>query len=268
MQKRLKIGLALGSGGPRGLAHIGVIKALTETGIPIDVIAGTSVGAMMGGLYLNAKSIKDVEDSFVNLTIKELATMFSDVAIGSGLIKGERLENYLDGFIDGVLIEDLPCPFSAVASNLENGRYVEITTGNLTKAIRASSSLPGFFNMIKLDESYMIDGGVTQPVPVKTARTLGADYVIAVNLDQYDFSIKDIAIKNPGATKIGLAAIKLLRYSLALEQCSSADMTINPQVAEMVWMNLTHKADRIEIIKRGYEAMMEQVEAVKMAVGI
>ncbi|MEI8232244.1 MAG: patatin-like phospholipase family protein [bacterium] len=255
-----KIGLALGSGGPRGLAHIGVIKALEEHKIPIEVIAGTSVGSMIGGMYLSMNSIKAIEDIFVNVKVTELAIMFSDLGLRTGIIKGDRLEKFLEGYIDGTKIQELSMPFAAVSTNLQNGRYLELTKGSLTKAIRASSSLPGFLDVANLDGKFLIDGGVSQPVPIKTTRKLGATKVIAVNLDQYSFNATDT---NPGATKVGMLAVKLLRYSLALEQCREADIVITPPLIDIDWKNLPYQNDRIDIIKRGYEATIAKMDEIK-----
>ena len=261
MKKR--IGLALGSGGPRGLAHIGVIKALLEHKIPIDLIAGTSIGAMMGGLYLSLGSIEKVEEIFANLKLSELAVSFADFGLRSGVIKGERLEKYLGGFIGKVEIQDLDTPFAAVAVDIQSGKLVRIREGGLTRAIRASTSLPGFLDIANIGGKNLIDGGVIEPVPVETAKIMGADWVIAVNLDDYSFAYNDFDVIKPGVTKVGLAAIKLLRFSLAKEQCQRAEIVIAPKVVEFAWMNLTKKADRLLIIKRGYEATIKQMSAIK-----
>jgi NTE family protein len=256
------IGLALGSGGPRGLAHIGVIKALKENEIAVGAIAGTSTGSLMGGLYLSL-GIEKVEEIFISLKLTELAVSFSDFGLRSGIIKGERLEKYLNGFINEVEIEDLPIPYVAVASDIQSGKLVRITSGNLTKAIRASSSLPGFLDIANINGKNLIDGGVIEPVPIESARMLGADKVIAVNLDAYSFAYDDFDVVRPGASKVGLAAIKLLRYSLAKEQCKQAEVVISPLVVEYAWMNLTRKDDRKMIIERGYEATMEKMTEIK-----
>ena len=117
MTKKLKIGVALGSGGVRGLAHIGVLKALIESGITPTIITGTSAGAVIGGLYCALGNIKAVEDIFANITRSELLTMFSDITRGSGLIKGNNLEKFLDKYLADFKIENLKVKFAAVATN-------------------------------------------------------------------------------------------------------------------------------------------------------
>ena len=266
MYKNKNIGLALGSGGPRGLAHIGVIKALEEHGIPIDIVAGTSVGSLIGGLYLSLGSIGMVEKIFTKLKITDLAAMFSDFGLKSGIIKGNKLEEFLEKYIGETLIENLPRPYGAVATNISSAEEVEIQRGRLTKAIRASSSLPGVMNVANFEGNYLIDGGVSQPVPIRMARKLGAEVIIAVNLDQYSQMANDFAPNmHPSATKIALAAMKLLRYSLSQELCREADVVINPDVAEIAWGNLTYERDRVDIIKRGYDAAMRQMNEIRKA---
>jgi NTE family protein len=257
-----KIGIALGSGGPRGLSHIGVIKALEEHKVPIDILAGTSIGALIGGLYLSIGSIHKLEEMVVHFKITDLARILSDVGLRTGIIKGERLERFLDSYIKDVKIQDLPIPFAALSTNIVTGVCHEVSKGNLTKAIRASTSLPGFLDITKLDDNYMIDGGVIQPVPIRAAHRLGADKVIAINLDQYSFATTDFQTNSPGMTKVGLAAIKLLRYSLAQEQCREAEVVIVPDVVEIAWKDLTYERDRIKIIQEGYLATIEKMDDI------
>jgi len=258
-----KIGLALGSGGPRGLTHIGVIKALIEHGIPIDVITGTSSGSIVGGLYLSMGTIEQVEDIFVKLTLSEMASILADIGLKSGVIKGENMEKFLELHINGSTIESLRLPFAAVTTDALTGSTVEITSGSLTRAIRASISIPGLVNLVNIDEQYLMDGGVSQPVPIRAARRLGATKVIAVNLDFYNFVANDFRQGKPRATTMGLAAVKSLRYHLAQEQCKEAEIVIEPDVSHVNWMSFPRKSDRIDIIQRGYEATIAKMDEIK-----
>ncbi|MFH2085620.1 MAG: patatin-like phospholipase family protein [bacterium] len=262
-----KVGLALGSGGPRGLAHIGVIKALVENNISIDVVAGTSAGAVVGGLYLSLGSIEQVEKIFVDLTLRDLANIFAGIGRKSGVINGDKLEQFIEGYVDGMLIEDLRIPFSAIATDVQSGQVIEFTCGSLTRAIRASGSIPGFVDVVNIDSQYLVDGGVSEPVPVRTAKKLGAKVVLAVNLDAKNF-IDDIFVKNkPLPTTMGIAAIKLLRYHLAQELCREAEIVIEPDVSGIAWMNMTSYRDRVNIIARGYKATMAKMNEIKKIVG-
>jgi NTE family protein len=258
MTKKLKIGVALGSGGVRGLAHIGVLKALIESGINPVIVTGTSVGAMIGGLYCALGSVGAVEDIFANITRSELLTMFSDITRGSGLIKGNNLEKFLDQYLKDLAIENLSICFAAVATNIHTAQDVVFTTGNLTKAIRASSSLPAVFNPFETEEGSLVDGGISQPVPIRAAKSLGADFVIAVNLDGYEFALVSQATK-PAVPKIGFAALKLLRYRLSQELCKEANLVLEPDVTSFTWRNLADKKHRLEIIQKGYEVTIKNL---------
>lgn len=263
MRMRTKVGLALGSGGPRGLAHIGVIKALLENRIPIDMIAGASSGALVGGLFLGLGSIDKVESIFVKLSLSELALMFYDIGFKSGVIKGDGLEKFIDRYLDGLKIDDLRLPFAAVTTDMNTACSFEIKSGNLTKALRASSSIPGFVNVAVMHNRSLVDGGVSQPVPVRAVRSLGAKVVIAVNLDSDSFVSQNLIKQNTFPTSMGMTAIKLLRYHLAKELCKEAEVVIEPDVTGVVWMNLTKAHDRVAIIQRGYEAAMEKMKEIK-----
>lgn len=261
-----KVGLALGSGGPRGLAHIGVIKALEENHISIDIYGGTSAGSMVAGLYLALGSIEKVEQIFIDLKLTEIATTFSDIGLRTGIIKGEKLEKYFDKYLGGIRIEELAKPLVVVTTKITDGEEIEITNGQLAKAIRASSSLPGFLDVARWEQEYVIDGGVSQPVPIRAVKAMGADMVIAINLDGYAFTESDFVTKRGGATRVGMAAIKLLRYSLAQAECRAADVVIEPDVATMNWINLASESDRREIIQRGYEATMARMDEIEKLV--
>lgn len=260
---KTKIGLALGSGGPRGLAHIGVIKALTEHNIPIDMISGTSSGSIVGGLYLSMGTIEQVEDIFVKLSLGEMAGVLTDIGLKSGIINGENGERFIEQYAKGSTVESLHLPFVAVTTDLLTGSTIEITSGSLTKAIRASVSIPGLISLVKMNNQYLMDGAVSQPVPIRAVKKLGAKKVIAVNLDFYNFASSDFRQGHPRATTMGLAAIKSLRYHLAKEQCKEADIVIEPDVSLVNWMSFPRKNDRIDIIQRGYEATIAKMDEIK-----
>lgn len=262
--KRMKIGLALGSGGPRGLAHIGVIKALVENKIPIDVIAGSSAGALIGGLYATLGSIDEVEKVARTITLKDLIWIFSDLGSLSGIIRGQKIEEFLAKILAKKTIETLSIPFAAVATDVITGEAVAIKNGDLAWAIRASGSVPALINTAYKDERCLIDGGGSFPVPVRTVKDMGATFVIAVNLDVYNFIDPQ---KNPQSqlniTDMGIAAIRLLRFNLARELCREADVTITPEVADISSINLIKMVHGEAIINKGYTAAQRLIPKIR-----
>ncbi len=179
-----KIGLALGSGASRGWSHIGIIKALLREGIEPDIVCGTSVGAMIGSSYLVDK-LEYLENWVLGSTRKDVLKFFKVQLTGSGFVDKDRLGRFLNQYAAGEehLIENLPKPFAAIATDLANGREVWFQEGGLTEAIRASMALPGLFPAVRHHHRWLVDGGLVNPVPVSTCRALGADIVIAVNLN-------------------------------------------------------------------------------------
>jgi NTE family protein len=182
MKKKQKIGLALGSGSARGWAHIGVIEALAKSGVEIDYVAGTSIGAVVGAVFAsgNLDSLKEVVLQF---DWKQILGFLDVVFPKSGLIDGKKVTDFLRHHMQEKAIEDLATPFCAVSTNLADGQEVVISKGDLIEAVRASISLPGIFTPVKKNGMVLIDGGLVDPVPVSVVRAMGAHYVIAVDLN-------------------------------------------------------------------------------------
>ena len=182
MQKRHKtVSLVLGSGGARGLAHIGVIHELQENGYQISSIAGCSMGALIGGIFAAGK-LEEFEHWISAITKIDIVTLL-DIAWGKeGLVKGDKIINKLVDLVGDKTIEELSIPFTAVAADVKNEKEVWINSGRLFDAIRASISLPLFFTPVKYKEGYLIDGGVLNPVPIAPTFNDETDITIAVNL--------------------------------------------------------------------------------------
>jgi NTE family protein len=177
-----KVGIALGSGSARGWSHIGVIRSLLEAGIPIDFACGASIGALVAGSL--AAGFLDPLDRWVRKLSWSHIIGFMDVMIPrSGLVEGERITAYLRETLADPKIEDLPIPFIAIATDLKTGKEVWIQEGSLIDAIRASISFPGIFTPCGRNGQWLVDGGLVNPVPVSSCRAMGADIVIAVNLN-------------------------------------------------------------------------------------
>lgn len=179
-----KIGLALGSGASRGWSHIGVIKALLKAGIKPQVVCGTSVGAMIGGSYV-AGNLEKLEEWVRGSTRGDVLRFFEFRLSQSGLVSTLRLESFLHEYIaaENQHIEQMPARYGAVATDLDTGREVWFTRGSLADAVRASLAMPGLFPPVFLDGRWLVDGGLVNPVPVSVCHALGADVVIAVNLN-------------------------------------------------------------------------------------
>lgn len=179
-----KIGLALGSGASRGWSHIGVIRALLREGIEPDIVCGTSIGAIIGGSYL-AGNLEKLEHWVLGSTRSDVLRFFNIGLTQSGFVDTKRLSWFLHSYVaaENQRIEDMPKKFAAVSTNLDTGREVWFMEGGLVDAVRASMALPGLFPAVRNDQRWLVDGGLVNPVPVTTCRALGADVVIAVNLN-------------------------------------------------------------------------------------
>jgi len=197
-KKKKNLGLALGAGSARGLAHIGVLKVLAEANVPIKAIAGTSAGALVGGLFAAGVTAEELERVLVNEKYKILSKVFVPTFPRGGLFDGRRVSEFVRLFTDDVQIEDLKIPFAAVATDFMTGEEVVIRQGSLAEAIRASTCLPGVFTPPRLSGRILCDGGLVNPVPVDVCRSLGADFVVAVNVNprlsliSHDVSVQTI----------------------------------------------------------------------------
>ena len=180
--KKPVVGIALGSGSARGLAHIGVIHALEEAGITVDVVAGTSIGALIGSVYA-AGRIDAIERDYLSFDWKKVAAFMDVVLPRSGLIDGQKVEDFIRQYIHALKIEHLPKPFQAVATDLGTGQEVIFKEGDTIKAVRASIAAPGIFTPVRVDGRILVDGGLVNPVPVSVVKAMGADRIIAVDLN-------------------------------------------------------------------------------------
>jgi NTE family protein len=176
-----RIGIALGGGSARGWAHIGVLRALEDAGIVPDIVCGTSIGALVGAAYVDG-DLDQLEDWVRSLKLQTVVS-FLDFSLGSGLIKGEKLITFFRSHFVDRDIRELARPFGAVATDLQRGREIWLREGRVSDAVRASIALPGLFTPVQRDGSWLVDGGLVNPVPVSLCRAMGADRVIAVDLN-------------------------------------------------------------------------------------
>jgi NTE family protein len=228
MENRKKVGLALGSGGVRGLAHIGVVRTLVKHNIPIDYLSGASIGAWIGAHFA---LYQDIEKT-ASLTIdnkKEKFFALLEPTIFDGIIKGEKVELLLNEWLDDNYFSDVKIPFKIAATDLISGNKVILSEGKLANTVRASMAVPGFFKPVILEGKALVDGGVSDPVPVDLVKELGAEVVIAVNLD-FSQEILNITPDQIGLTNIASRTLKVMRHHLAQYSCYGADFIIEPQL--------------------------------------
>jgi NTE family protein len=180
--RRPRIGLALGSGSARGLAHLGVIRAIRDAGLEVDFIAGSSMGALIGAIYAAGK-LDELEATFLSFDWRKTVSFFDVVLPKSGLLDGAKISELVRTHVHTDAIEKLPKPFAAVATDIVSGEEVVIRSGDVIEAVRASISVPGIFTPVASNGHVLVDGGLTNPVPVSVARAMGADVVIAVDLN-------------------------------------------------------------------------------------
>ena len=245
---RKKIGLALGGGVAKGLAHIGVVRALLQLGVPIDCVAGTSSGSLVGALVAAAISPTEIEAI-------ARATRWRDIVKPIiprlGFLDAGRLEQLLNRILGDRRIEDLAMPFAAVATDIETGKAVILRQGPLARAVRASCSVPGFFTPVEIDGRLLVDGGVVNNVPVDVARSLGADLVIAVDLS----GNIDATPFNRHIFGVLLRSYEIMLHEKRALEAKGADVLIRPRVERLGLVNL-EATDAY--IKAGYEAAMAQ----------
>ncbi|MDB5853167.1 MAG: patatin-like phospholipase family protein [Herminiimonas sp.] len=225
----VRVGLALGGGAARGFAHIGVIKALESQGIVPDVIAGTSAGSLVGALYAAGNN---------GFALNQLALDMEEAAISdwsvplfassSGVIKGEAIQNYVNKAVHDIPLEKLKIPFGAVATDLNSGQAILFQRGSVGAAVRASSAVPGVFQPVKLGGHTYVDGGLVSPVPVRFARQMGADFVIAVNI-----SAQPAAQAASSSVDILLQTFAIMGQSINQFELREADVVISPALGTM-----------------------------------
>ncbi|MDO9501693.1 patatin-like phospholipase family protein [Falsiroseomonas sp.] len=179
---RPRLGIALGSGSARGWAHIGVLDALAEAGIAPDIVCGTSIGALVGAAHA-AGHLAKLREWVEAATWREIVGLLDVRLTGGGLIEGKELLGFLNGLGLAGPIESQPLRYAAVATELATGREIWLQSGPMHEAVRASAALPGLFSPVLRDGKWLVDGGLCNPVPVSVCRALGADVIIAVNLN-------------------------------------------------------------------------------------
>lgn len=263
-----KVGLALSGGAARGLAHVGVIRVLQEAGIPIDIIAGTSAGAVMGAVYASCCDSSIMLGLALDARWKKLAPLIDPSFPWAGLIKGKKITSVLSGLIGGDIdFSDLKIPFACVATDIDTGEEIVMDSGPVLDALRASISIPGIFTVTRREGRFLVDGGLTTPVPVNVVRRMGADFVIAVNVNP-DVSARmgksgrkrAGARKNPNIFQVMMQSFYITTHSLAQGSLANADVVIEPDLSH-IGAGDFHKAP--ELIAQGEKAARNSLPEIK-----
>lgn len=258
-----KIGLALGSGGARGLAHIGVLKSLEKHHIPVNIIAGSSIGSFFGAHYARHRNSTKLEEMIMTFNRKSLMELL-DLTVKGGIVKGLKTEKFLRDILEVTQFQDLKIPFAAVATDFNTAESIIFTSGDLIKAVRASISVPTFYQPIIYKKRLLADGGLSDPIPVDVAKSLGAEIVIAVNLDEvYSESILTVI---PPISKTPRHAINILQHNLASHSAKTADIIITPkntfQIGFIGWNYIFDNEKAQKIIATGEKATDKIIPAL------
>lgn len=284
IRRKPGVALALGGGAARGWAHIGVLRALDEAGVEVSMIAGTSIGALVGGCYLAGK-LDQLEEFARSLTRRRIVSWLDMTFGGSGLFSGMKLDARMQEHMSGMNIEDLPKPFVAVATEIRTGHEIWLTAGPLITAMRASYALPGVFEPIPCNGRLLADGALVNPVPVSVCRAYEQPVVVAVNL-HYELFGRSSVIKHSakqtsadkkehdgdglvaatptseirlGVTGAVVEAFNIIQDRIARARLAGdpPDLSVTPKLSA-IGLSEFHKAD--EAIRIGYESTMTRID--------
>ena len=283
--KKAGVALALGGGAARGWAHIGVLHALDEAGIEISMIAGTSIGALVGGCYLAGK-LDELEEFARSLTRRRIFGLLDITFASNGLFGGMKLDARMKEHMNGTRIEDLPKPFVAVATEIRTGHEIWLSEGALIRAVRASYALPGVFEPVNCDGRILVDGALVNPVPVSVCRAYEQPLVVAVNLHYDNFgrsavlkhsagelliekngNPRDVHDTPPAQARLGVTGVMVEAFNIIQDRISRArlagdppDMSLQPKLGH-IGLSEFHRAD--EAIKLGYESTLTRIDELK-----
>ncbi len=263
MKKRPKVGLALGSGSARGLVHIGVIKTLKENDIPIDYIAGTSIGALISAYYALYSEINKLEDIALKLTKNDLIKLIDLNSPKKALIKGIKIKKFFSEIIDDKSFSDIKIPLTIITTDLESGEEVKINNGKLIDAIQASISLPGIFSPIKLHGKLLVDGGVINPTPINVVKEMGADIIIGVDLTIR----KKVELENPNIVETLLQSFEIIRTQATkfnINKINKNVILIQPYVKKRINSIKFYEAKKF--IEQGKFCTLNEIPKIKMLI--
>lgn len=256
---RVKVGLALGAGSARGLAHIGVLQVLEEARVPVDVIVGSSAGALVGGVYAACRDLARMERLATRIKWEHVVDFCFP---RMGLIAGDRFLEFLAVLTHDKSFDELSIPFAATAVDLETGEELLLRDGKVALAIRASAAIPGIIVPVRVGDRLLVDGGVLNRVPARDARALGADLVIAVSVDGI---ARGVPVRPRGESlrnifEVIAAAVELMEITILRQRLIDADVVIAPDLGDIGPTRLDRAED---IISRGRAAARDALPQIE-----
>ncbi len=252
MKKYKKIGLALGGGGARGFALIGAIKAFEENEIHFDYIAGTSIGSVIGALFDFGLSSEEMISIAKSLKIRDIRKSMIPLVPSNT----DGIENIIKNIVGDIEIEDLPLPFCAVAVDMKTGNEVDITKGNLAKALAGSCAVPGVFNAVKFEDKLFFDGGLQNTIPADVLRKNGCDAVVSIDIN----STRGNGTNSTKYMDLLVASIKIMMKSNAIKGYMNSDIIIKPNLKRF---NASKMTGMMEMIEEGYIATQKMMPEIK-----
>lgn len=253
-----KVGIALGGGGARGFAEVGVLRVLEEEKIPIDLVVGTSVGSLIGAFYADTGSARNLEAIALSVEESDIFDYGLLSVFSGGFIKGERMERLLQSRMRHKTIETLPVPFTAVAVDLRTGAPIGFERGSVARAVHASSAIPGVFVPVEIGGHTYVDGGVASLVPTDFARRKGAEVLIAVSISP---ALPATAPSTP--LEIAFHAVTIMSANIGRLCSADADVTIHPDVGNVAYDDFSQKR---RLMEAGAQAARTALPAIRAAI--
>ncbi|RPH95551.1 MAG: hypothetical protein EHM72_14920 [Calditrichaeota bacterium] len=252
MLRRRRTGIAFGGGAVRGFAHIGVIKVLQESGIHFDYVVGNSAGSIIGALYAKGMSWQEMVE--IAGSIKPVDLLGINFK-RRGLFNSDKLELFLGTIFGELTFEDLPTPFRCVAVNLFDGQLVELSSGPIAKAVRASCSVPGFFSPTPYDDQLLVDGGILNSVPADILKKMGADYRVAINLN----ADRGKFISPKSGMDVLWSAMKIAWNANAFKSLQNVDMVIAPELSSFNHYEIKKLTYLLEAGEQAARAVVDRI---------